>query len=373
MIHLEIVLQDKTYQNQPKTIQNSAQPGHHPLKTSTETIKSSCDKACSDPQTGEDQSRNCIQKCLQRISPYRLIGEPYIENYLNDQRCRGCRPNTIQNSAFVILLFFKHLQEIGQTLESFTRKDVSAFVEHEQDRGLKANTVFTRLRSLYAFLEYLVQRDVLSPDILKRKLRIKVPDPLPRAIDPEDIRALLAVIKKTRDRAMILLLLRTGMRIGELLNTRIEDVHLNEKRIDIIEAGKTRTGRVVYLSQDAEAVLKIWFSERDLREPYLFYSVRHDRDRLSYTGAKWTFDKYVEKSGLSNKGYSLHCLRHTFASELLNAGMRLECLQPILGHRCIEMTRRYARLTDNTRREEYFAAMDKIEKGAINGSYQCNS
>jgi len=130
---------------------------------------------------------------------------------------------------------------------------------------------------------------------------------------------------------------------------------------------------VVYLSQDTEALLKIWFSIRNPQKPYLFYSVRHDRDRFSYAGAKWTFGKYIEKSGLSHKGYSLHCLRHTFASELLNAGMRLECLQPILGHRCIEMTRRYARLTDNTRREEYFAAMDKIEKGAINGSYQCNS
>jgi integrase len=66
----------------------------------------------------------------------------------------------------------------------------------------------------------------------------------------------------------------------------------------------------------------------------------------------------------------LHCLRHTFASELLNAGMRLECLQQLLGHENIEMTRRYARLTDNTRREEYFNAMSKIEKGEIHGHYQ---
>jgi len=58
------------------------------------------------------------------------------------------------------------------------------------------------------------------------------------------------------------------------------------------------------------------------------------------------------------------------ASELLNAGMHLECLQKLLGHQDIEMTGRYARLTDRTRREEYFRAMERIEKGAIDGDYR---
>ena len=75
-------------------------------------------------------------------------------------------------------------------------------------------------------------------------------------------------------------------------------------------------------------------------------------------------------AGLAHKGYTLHCLRHTFASELLNAGMRLECLQPLLGHSSIEMTRRYARLTDTTRKEEYFRAMAIIEKGGVHGDYR---
>jgi hypothetical protein len=73
--------------------------------------------------------------------------------------------------------------------------------------------------------------------------------------------------------------------------------------------------------------------------------------------------KYLAKVGLSHKGYTLHCLRHTFATELLNAGMRIECLQQLLGHHSLEMTRRYARLTDRTREEEYFKAMAIIERG----------
>jgi hypothetical protein len=85
------------------------------------------------------------------------------------------------------------------------------------------------------------------------------------------------------------------------------------------------------------------------------------------------FKKYLVKAGLAHTGYTLHCLRHTCASELLNAGMRLECLQQLLGHSSVDMTRRYARLTDTTREEEYFKAMEVIERGEIDGHYRLDS
>jgi hypothetical protein len=81
------------------------------------------------------------------------------------------------------------------------------------------------------------------------------------------------------------------------------------------------------------------------------------------------FKKYLDKAQLSHKPYSLHCLRHTFASEMLNGGMSLQSLQELLGHSDIEMTRRYARLTDNTRREEYYKAMQIIERGDIGSGF----
>ena len=167
---------------------------------------------------------------------------------------------------------------------------------------------------------------------------------------------------------MILLLLRTGMRIGELLATRISEVNLREKQIIMREAQKTRVGRVAYFSEDAGKALVAWLNQRDPTKDRLFYG--QGRERLSYTAIRTRFAKYLEAAGLAHKGYSLHCLRHTCATELLNAGMRLECLQQLLGHSSIEMTRRYARLTDNTRREEYFRAMAIIEKGEPYGHYR---
>jgi integrase/recombinase XerD len=141
------------------------------------------------------------------------------------------------------MVFLSYLQERGRTsLETVTRDDLSGFIEHDQDRGMQPNTVSSRLRHLYAFLRYLVDREVAHPHLLKRKLRVKVPEALPRALSPEDVQELPAVIKKCRDRALILVLLRTGMRIGELLATRMSEVNLREKQIIIKEGPKDPGG-----------------------------------------------------------------------------------------------------------------------------------
>ena len=167
---------------------------------------------------------------------------------------------------------------------------------------------------------------------------------------------------------MVLLLLRTGMRIGELLSVRIQDIDLAEQKILIAETNKTVTGRLVYFSSDAKEALVAWLKEKDPREDVLFYGKKYES--ITYCAARQMFVKCLKNAGLLQKGYTIHCLRHTYASELLNAGMRLECLQPLLGHTSIEVTRRYARLTDKTREEEYFKAMAMIEKGEIHGAYR---
>ena len=309
---------------------------------------------------------NTYQKKLREKG---LFGWPYVKDYLSGQKRRNCRPSTIQTSFITLVIFFSYLKTRGHTgIETITREDLSSFIEYEQDRGMKPTSVSSRIRIIYAFLRYLEDREVVHPDLLKRKFRIKVPEALPRAMDPEDVRRLLAVIDKPRDRAMVLVLLRTGMRIGELLATRVSEVDLRDKRLLIMEAQKTRVGRVVYLSEDACRALRVWLKMRDPDKVLLFYGV--GRPSLSYTAVRVMFSKNLHKAGLASRGYSLHCLRHTCASELLNAGMRLECLQQLLGHSSIEMTRRYARLTDNTRREEYFQAMAIIEKGEIYGHYR---
>jgi site-specific recombinase XerD len=232
------------------------------------------------------------------------------------------------------------------------------------------STVWTRLHCVNAFLGYATDAGIVGTDVLARRIRLKKPEPLPRAIDPDDVKLLLSITNHPRDRAMVTVLLRTGMRIGELLGTMVRDLHMKDRSIDIYEGEKNRIGRVVYLSDDAVSALKAWLKMRDAHKEFLFYA--RGKSSMSYSTARQIFVDYLTKAGLVYKGYSLHALRHTFASELLNAGMRIECLQPLMGHTSLDVTRRYARLTDKTREEEYFRAMTIIERGKIDGHYRCD-
>ena len=305
-------------------------------------------------------SLEALGKILKRLALMELPGRDHVAAYLRHLTHGNRRPRTLYSRFGSIVLFLGLIRDNGKGIEAITRSDVEAFIEREQDRGIKITTIKTRLVSVQAFLRYLVEEGIVSGDMFnRRRIRLQLPERLPRAMDPDDLQKLLSVIHDIRDRAMILVLLRTGLRIGELLQTKMADVYLKERKIEIYEGEKNRLGRVVYLSDDVVIALRKWLKKRNPWEEHLIYT---RTDTMSYSTARTIFLRYIAKAGLADKGYSLHTLRHTFATEFLNAGMRLECLQVLLGHRSIEETRRYARLTDKTREEEYFRAMSKIER-----------
>jgi integrase/recombinase XerC/integrase/recombinase XerD len=313
--------------------------------------------------------RSKLDHLLGKIAAQQLPGKEHFEAYLRHQHRHNCRPNTLRNSYTALTLFLAFLRNSGKScVEEITRWDIEAYIEHEQDRNLKPATVRTRLAIVKAFVRYLAEGAIVAPDVIPWKMRIKLPETLPRALDPDDVKQVLAVNGSIRDRAMVIVLLRTGMRIGELLNTRVSDVNLKERKVLIFESAKNRLGRVVYFSDDARDALKAWLRKRDPQEEFLFYG--WGGKPLSYTAARMIFVRYLNKAGIADKGYTLHSLRHTYATELLNAGMRLECLEKLLGHTSLEVTRRYARLTDKTREREYFRAMSIIERGELDGHYQ---
>jgi integrase/recombinase XerD len=307
-----------------------------------------------------------INQILQKLSKMGLPEQEHVQGYMRHKWRLNHKPNSLRNSFKAIELFLNFYTSLGKSrLEGIVRDDLEAFVESEQDRGTKITSARTRLMYLLGFLRFLIEGNVVPEVLLRRKIRLKLPDLLPRAMNPGDVQQLLSVIGSIRDRALILVLLRTGMRIGELLGLKLNDLDIRERKIHLFEGEKNSLGRVVYLSDDALFALKRWLSKRDRKKEVLFYGRR--REQLGYSSARHLFVKYLKKAGLENRGYTVHSLRHTFASELLNAGMRLECLQQLLGHHNIEMTRRYARLTDKTREQEYFRAMAIIEKGGIHG------
>ena len=315
------------------------------------------------------QEAKALHRALDRITVWELPGKDHVKEYIRSMYRRNFRPRTYFSALIAIYAFLTGVRDSGKTrLEEITKNDIEAFIEHEQDRGLMLSTVRTALHCVNAFLGYSIDVGIVRADVLARRIRLKKPETLPRAMDPDDVKQLLSVIDNVRDRAMIMVLLRTGMRIGELLSARLPDIHLKDRRIDIYEGAKNRLGRVVYLSDDAMSALRAWLKMREPHKEVLFYA--QGRNTMSYSTARQIFKNYLKKANLVQKGYSLHALRHTFASELLNAGMRIECLQTLMGHTSLDVTRRYARLTDKTREEEYFRAMTIIERGKNDGHYR---
>jgi site-specific recombinase XerD len=317
------------------------------------------------PSTKSSPRQQVLDRILDKICRQNLLGKSYVEQYLRYKYRRNCKANTLRQAATSLVQFLSFLANRGNTvLEQLSREDIEAFVEALQDRGLKLSSVNTRLRNVYAFIRFLIiEYKVVSWELMERKIKLKLPDRLPRAIDPQHLDQLISSIDDCRDRALILLLLRTGMRIGELLNCRLEDIDLTEQKILIYQSDKTSVGRVVYYSEDAQQALLSWLRVRDPHKKHIFYG-RGDRP-LCYETARSIFKKCLQKAGLQYSGYTLHCLRHTFATDLLNATMPLECLRVLLGHCSLEITRRYARLSDKTREEEYFKAMQRILKGEL--------
>ena len=309
-----------------------------------------------------------IERILQKLSGRELPAKEHFERYMRHKWRLNHKPRTLRSSFTSVMLLLDFYGKSGKSeIEKIERGDLEAFIEHEQDRGIRISTVRTRLACIIAFLHFLMEQEVIQGSLLKRRIKLKLPDTLPRAINPADVRKLLSVIDDTRDRALILLLLRTGIRIGEALGLTLNDLDIKGRKVHLYQGEKNSMGRVVYLSDDALFALKLWLRRRDKDKEFVFYG--QGNGHLCYSTSRSLFVKYLKKAGLDQKGYTVHCLRHTFASELLNAGMRLECLQPLLGHHDIEVTRRYARLTDRTREEEYFRAMAIIEKGGIDGDY----
>ena len=323
-------------------------------------------------QRGDQRSHHrihALNKGIQRLRKSNLLGTCHAEQYLHHKYRCNLQANTLKGSISFLISFLSFLRHHGtSSLETITREDLEAFIEHLQDLGCKANTIVSKVKQVKAFVRFLIEERVVAPQVLSKRLMVKAPESLPRALPPEDLKRVLTVIDDIRNRAMILVLLRTGMRIGELLATTVNEVLCAEKKVLIYEAQKNRVGRVVYLSDDAVKALKAWLKKRDPTKEFLFYA--RGSTTMCYTTARTMFHRYLIKAGLDHKGYTLHALRHTFATELLNAGMRIECLQLLLGHHSLVMTRRYARLSDTTREKEYFKAMETIEREESNVHYQ---
>jgi integrase/recombinase XerD len=184
-----------------------------------------------------------IDRILQKLSCMELPAKEHFERYMRHKWRLNHKPRTLVSSFTSVMLFLDFYGKSGKsTIERIERVDLEGFIEHEQDRGLRISTVRTRLACIIAFLHFLVEQDIVPGSLLKRGIKLKLPEVLPRAMNPADVRKLLCVIDDIRDRALFLLLLRTGMRIGEALGLRLKDLTSRAERFICTRERRTAWG-----------------------------------------------------------------------------------------------------------------------------------
>ena len=185
-----------------------------------------------------------IDRILKKLSCMELPAKEHFERYLRHKVRLNHKPRTLASSFTSVRLFLDFCGKSGKReIEEIGRVDLEGFIEHEQDRGLRISTVRTRLACIIAFLHFLMEQEVIAGSLLKRGIKLKLPDVLPRAMNPADVRKLFCVIDDIRARAFFLLLLRTGIRIGEALGLRLNDLDVKGKKGSSLRGRKEQHGQ----------------------------------------------------------------------------------------------------------------------------------
>lgn len=286
-----------------------------------------------------------------------LVGE-YLTHLIN----RRLSPATIRTRIYSLNHFFQHLAEDQrEDLCQLRHADIHAFVARLNGRKLSAGSVNGYVSVLQNFFTYLVDEEYIDKNPVLRRDYVEQETYLPRPMSEVDLTVFLAHVKAPRDRAIFLLMLRSGLRVGEVCRLRMSDIHWQHKTL-IVHNGKGRVDRVVYFSKDAEEALRLWLKTRGYVSQFCFLSrARPDRP-LSRRLIQHRMQVILGQCGLQGKGYTPHTLRHTFATLLLNGGMDLSVLKTLMGHKQLDQTLVYARLSDRRIRESYQQALRKVEE-----------
>jgi site-specific recombinase XerD len=245
-------------------------------------------------------------------------------------------------------------------VESATPEHIKTFINVLLDRRLSPQTInghLIAIRSFYRYLQEEEEQKIDNPVISGLSLRL--PKPLPRFLQDSEVRAFFSVISKQRDLAIFMLMLRCGLRVEEVANLTLGAVDYKRNQI-MVRCGKGAKDRLVYLYDDAAEALADYLQLRpETDEPRIFLVEKgiYIGSPLSVRGIQKRAEYYSDKSGVH---VSCHQLRHTMATDLLNAGADILTIQYLLGHSRIKTTLRYARLSNRRARMDYYQSMTTI-------------
>jgi site-specific recombinase XerD len=280
-----------------------------------------------------------------------------IAMYRRFLKRRNCSAHTVKNYMNILGHFSAWLQV---HLEQATQKEADAYLDHLLRRRMKPKTINCHLGCIHAFYEYLIEDErMLLTNPVRKNYRLRLPRPLPKHLRDEQVVTLFKEINDTRDRAMFMLMLRCGLRVEEVARLTVDAIEYRSRQLYVFN-GKGSKDRVVYLSEDAQSALEAYMQKRRWSKEKRVFLVQKGPLRgkpISVRGIQKRIEHYAQRTGTA---VSCHHLRHTMATQLLNADADLVTIQDLLGHSRITTTQCYCRVSNLKVQRDYFKAIKVV-------------
>ena len=250
-------------------------------------------------------------------------------------------------SESVMRRYLASLQERGKySFYSDDKKKEINFPERRRDfrKPISVITINSYIRQLRVFFNWLENDYTIKKNPMTRIRQIKATRNPREFLTDDEFRRLigqldLSYFSECRDYTMIMLMMDSGMRLGECSCLLLSDLNLASRRISLrAEITKSRKDRVVYFSVKTEKILRRWiqFRDRYVESDYLF-PVKKSGMHVQVSGFETNFKKYLRRASLS-ENFTPHCLRNNFAKRCLMNGMYIYTLIKILGHSSVTVT-----------------------------------
>jgi site-specific recombinase XerD len=278
-----------------------------------------------------------------------------IERYRRFLKRRNFSSHTVKAYMNILSRFTDWLTV---PLADVTRKEIGSYVDHLMRRRLSPKTMTCHLQTIRLFFDYLISEEEIDVANPITRVSIRLPKPLPRHLKDDQVGKLLAVITDLRDRAMFTLMLRCGLRVEEVSRLTVDAVEFSRNRL-FVANGKGRKDRVVYLSKDARSALETYLKRRSSKTNHMFLVQKGPLTGkpISVRGIQKRIEYYAHQSNIK---VSCHSLRHTMATQLLNADADLSTIQDLLGHTHITTTQRYCRVSNLKVQRDYYNAIEVV-------------
>jgi site-specific recombinase XerD len=280
-----------------------------------------------------------------------------IMNWRRFLKRRNCSPNTVKTYLNIIKHF---VIWVDVPVEEATHTTISRYIDYLMKKRLAPNTVNCHLDGIRQFYHYLREEEgVAITNPIRKNHMQKMSRPLPRYLRDEQVEIFFKAVKGSRDRAMFMLMLRCGLRVEEVAHLTMGVIDVKRRTI-MVEDGKGAKDRIVYMSHDALQALAAYVRVRPAsraRKVFLVEKGSCAGQPISIRGIQKRMEYYAKRAKLS---ISCHHLRHTMATQMLNADADLSTIQDLLGHSNVKTTQRYCRISNLKVQRDYFNAMEVI-------------